>query len=90
MPVSEWLSHLGEPFEMVSVKRADTPPGGDGAEWHGYVIKQGSNTIRGCRQGTLAAVTAAVEEIVEKLNDRRQHKRGRTHIVLRGRKPAQK
>jgi RNA-binding protein YhbY len=38
----------------------------------------------------LAAVTAAVEEIVEKLNDRRVNKRGRTHIVLRGRKPAQK
>lgn len=75
---------------MVSVRRADTPPGADGAEWHGYVIKQGSNMIRGCRQGTLAAVTEAVEEIIVKLNDRRVNKRGRTHIVLRGRKPAQK
>lgn len=75
---------------MVSVRRADAPPGTDEAEWYGYVIKQGSNTIRGCRQGTLAAVTTAVEEIVEKLNQRRENKGGRTHIVLRGRKPAQK
>lgn len=88
--MSESLVARGEPFEMVSVGRADAPPGADETEWYGYVIKQGSNTIRGCRQGTLAAVTAAVEEIVEKLNDRRVNKRGRTHIVLRGRKPAQK
>lgn len=88
--MSESQPYLGEPFEMISVRRADAPPGADEAEWHGYVIRQGSNMIRGCRQGTLAAVTAAVEEIVEKLNDRRVNKRGRTHIVLRGRKPAQK
>lgn len=88
--MSESFLSQGEPFEMVSVRRANAPPGAHEAEWYGYVIKQGSNTIRGCRQGTLAAVTAAVEEIVEKLNDRRVNKRGRTHIVLRGRKPAQK
>ncbi len=75
---------------MVSVRRANAPPGADDAEWYAYVIRQGSNTIQGCRKGTLAAVTAAVEDIVQKLNDRRVNKRGRTHIVLRGRKPAQK
>ena len=88
--MSEPQSFLGEPYELVSVRRAKAPPGTDEPEWHRYVIRQGSNTIRGCRQGTLAAVTEAVEEIVVKLNDRRVNKRGRTHIVLRGRKPAQK
>ena len=84
------FSSRSEPFEMVSVRRAEAPPGAEEAEWYGYVIRQGTNTIRGCRQGSLAAVTAAVEAIVEKLNDRRLSKPGRTHIVLRGRKPAQK
>ena len=70
--------------------RAETPAGAEGSDWHRYVITQGQNTIHGVRRGTLAAVTAAVEEIVGQLNDRRAQKSGRTHIVLRGRKPAQR
>jgi len=88
--VTETASPLGKPYEMVSIRPAQAPAGAEGAEWHRYEIRQGSNTISGCRQGDLAAVTAAVEEIIVKLNDRRVNKRGRAHIVLRGRKPAQK
>ena len=88
--MTESESPLGKPYEIVSVRPAQAPPGGEGSEWHRYVIQQGSNTIRGCREGSLASVTEAVEEIIVKLNDRRINKRGRTHIVLRGRKPAQK
>lgn len=79
---------LGEPYEMVSVRRAEPPTGTEGSEWHGYVITQGKNTIHGCRRGTLAAVTTEVEGIVVRLNERRLHKRGRTHVVLTPKKSA--
>lgn len=77
-----------DPYELVSVRRSDTPAGTQGSDWHRYVIRQGGNEIRGYRQGTLAAVTSLVEQLVVRLNERRMHKGGRTHIVLRGRKPA--
>ena len=79
---------MGEPYEMVSVKRTEPPAGAEGSDWHGYVITQGHNTIHGCRKGTLAAVTTEVEEIVLRLNERRLHKRGRTHLVLKPKGPA--
>ena len=78
---------MGQPYEIVSVRRADPPPGGKGSIWYRYVIAfEGANTIRGCRQGGLKAVTRAVEEIVAQLNER-QHlghstKPGRVHLVL--------
>jgi hypothetical protein len=82
---------MGYPYEMVSVGRSDAPAGAEtGSEWHRYVIAHGDQRINGCRQGSLAVVTAAVEKIVVQLNDRRLSKGGRTHIVLRGRKPASK
>ncbi len=72
---------MGQPYEIVSVRRAETPPGASGSDWHRYVIAQGTNLINGCRQGNLKAVTEAVEEIVAQLNERRLHKRGRVHLV---------
>ena len=74
-------SVMGQPYEIVSVRRAETPPGAEGSDWHQYVITQGINTINGCRQGNLNAVTEAVEEMVAQLNERRLHKRGRVHLV---------
>ena len=73
---------MGDPFKIVSVRRAETPAGADGS-WHGYVISQGRNTIQGCRQGTLEAVTADVEQIVALLNARRIGKGGRVHLVMK-------
>ena len=72
---------MGQPYEIVSVQRAEPPPGLEGSDWYRYVITQGSNTIKGCRQGNLRAVTLAVEEIVLQLNERRLGKRGRVNLV---------
>ncbi len=77
---------LEQPYEIVSVRRAKPPPGGTGSYWYRYVIaSEGTNTIRGCRQGGLRAVTRAVEEMVAKLNERHlwySSKPGRVHLVL--------
>jgi len=62
---------MGQPYEIVSVRRAKRPPGGKGSNWYRYVIAfEGTNTIDGCRQGGLKAVTRAVEEIVAQMNER--------------------
>jgi len=66
MPVS-FLSNkaMGQYYEIVSIQPAEPPSGGKGSNWYRYVIAfEGSNTITGCRQGSLKAVTRAVEEIV--------------------------
>jgi len=62
---------MGHPYEIISVRRAKPPPGTAGSNWHRYVIAfKGTNTIRGCREGDLEAVTTKVEEITAKLNER--------------------
>ena len=71
-------SAMEQPFKIVSVRRAKAPVGGKGSNWHRYVIAfEGTNTIHGCRQGSLKAVTSAVEEIIVQLNERHSKKRGR-------------
>ena len=75
---------LGQSYEIVSVRRAEPPSGGKGSNWYRYVIAfQGSNTIHGCRQGGLKAVTRAVEEIVAQLNERHLSKPRRVQLVLK-------
>lgn len=81
---------MGRPYEMVSVQREDPPSGMEGADWHHYVIAQGTNTIHGHRQGDLKAVTLAVEEIVAQLNERRMGKRGRVNLVPTPKKTPEK
>ncbi len=71
-----------QPYEIVSVRRAEPPPGGKGSNWYRYVIAfDGTNTIHGCRQGGLKAVTTAVEEIVAKMNERHLGKPGRVNLI---------
>lgn len=53
-----------------------------GTGWHCYVIAQGTNTIRGYKQGSLEIVRQAVEEIVTRLNERRLGKRCGTYINI--------
>ena len=79
--MKEESSLMGNPYEIVSIKRADPPPSGETGDWYNYEIVQGAHTINGCRQGKLKAVTLAVEEIVVQLNDRRFGKRGRVHVT---------
>ena len=75
---------MEQPYEIVSVRRAEPPPGAEGPYWHRYVIAfDGTNNIHGCRQGGLKAVTRAVEEIVAELNERHFGKRGRVNLVPR-------
>ncbi len=81
-------SAMEQPYEIVSVRRAEPPPGGKGSNWYRYVIAfEGTNNIHGCRQGGLKAVTRAVEEIVAQLNERqrlgRSAKPSRVHLVLK-------
>jgi len=79
---------LGQLYEIVSVRRAEPPPGVEGSNWHQYVIAfEGSNTIHGYQQGALKDVTKAVEEIVAQMNER-QHlrhvsKASRVDLVLK-------
>ncbi len=64
-------SAMAQPYQIVSVRRAEPPPGGEGPYWYRYVIAfKGANTIDGCRQGGLKAVTREVEEMVAQLNER--------------------
>lgn len=72
---------LDDPYEVVSVKRSETPPGGEGSDWHRYEIVQGKNKIKGYRQGTREDVTEAVTEIAARLNERRAGKRGRVKLT---------
>ncbi len=75
---------MEQPYEIVSVRRTKPPPGVEGSNWHKYVIAyEGTNTIHGCRQGGLMAVTRAVEEIVAQLNERHLGRSGRVQLVLK-------
>ena len=63
-------------YAIVSIKRTEPPPNTEGANWYEYVIaSDDTNTIHGCRQGSLKAVTSAVEAIVDQLNERHAKKR---------------
>ncbi len=77
---------MAQPYQIVSVQRAEPPPGTKGSNWYRYVIAfEGTNTIHGCRQGNLRAVTRAVEEIIAQLNERHfghLSKPRRVHLVL--------
>jgi len=69
---------MGQSYEIVSIQRAESPPGAESSNWHGYVIAfAGTKTVHGCRQGSLKEVTSAVEELVEQLNERHWKKRDR-------------
>lgn len=75
-------SSVTEPFQLVSIARSEPPEGASGKDWYTYVIAQGKNTIEGRRQGSKANLTASVEEMVDRLNERRMGKSGRNHLRL--------
>ena len=83
MPVS-FLSNkaMGQYYELVSIERAEPPPDGTGANWYRYVIAfEGSNTITGCRQGSLKDVTSGMVEMIAQLNERHRNKGSRADHV---------
>ena len=64
-------SALAQPYQIISVRRANPAPVEEGSNWHSYVIAfKGTDTIHGYIQGNLKAVTRAVEEIVAQLNEK--------------------
>ena len=67
-PLSEMVLEL--PFKVDSISMTAAPKGTEGV-WHSYVISQGANMIAGLRTGTLAEVTMLLQEMIERLNDRR-------------------
>lgn len=73
---------IEQDYEIVSVEPTDPPGDMVGTGWHCYVIEQGENTIRGYQRGSTTAVKRSVEEIVERLNERRYGKRGRVHLNM--------
>ena len=80
--MTEESSEVRQSYEIVSVRRVERPPGTEGSNWYRYVIAfEGSNSIKGCRQGSLNVVTSAVEEIVAQLNARHRGKHGRVQFV---------
>ena len=81
---------MAQPYEVVSISRASTPEGGEGADWYDYEIALGNHVINGCRQGSLKNVTIAVNEIVVQMNERRFGKRGRVNLVPTPKKEAAK
>jgi hypothetical protein len=70
-PATETVLEL--PFKVDSISKTSAPNGTEGI-WHSYVISQGPNTIAGIRTGTQAEVTILLQEMVERLNERRTGK----------------
>ncbi len=76
-------STLGPHYEITSVRRTEPPSGVECSNWYQYEISfEGSNTLQGYQQGSLAAVTEAVEKFVAQLNERHLGKRGRVQLPL--------
>ena len=86
--MNEDTSIMGQPYEIVSITRGETPAGCEGTDWFDYEIALGSHTINGCRQGNLKNVTLAVKEIVIQMNERRFGKRGRVNLTPAAKKEA--
>lgn len=61
---------LEVPFRLESITPAEAPAGSDGP-WFRYVIAQGANEITGLRAGSQSEVQRLVDEMIERLNERR-------------------
>lgn len=72
-PANVMQTVIALPFTVDSISRTAAPKGAAG-DWHSYVISQGPNTIAGVRAGTQAEVTMRLNEMVERLNERRMGK----------------
>ena len=76
---------MGQPYGIVSVQRSSTSARRGRLQLASLCDRvEGTNTIHGCRQGGLRAVTRAVEEIVAQLNERHSRhltKPGRVNLV---------
>jgi hypothetical protein len=72
-PANVMETVIALPFTVNSISRIAAPKGAEGV-WHSYVISQGHNTIAGARAGTQLEVTTQLNQMVERLNERRMGK----------------
>jgi hypothetical protein len=61
---------LEVPFRLESLTPADAPEGSEGT-WFRYVIAQGTNEITGLRAGSRTEVQRLIDEMIERMNERR-------------------
>lgn len=61
---------LEVPFRLASLTPAEAPAGSEGP-WFRYVISQGANEITGLRAGSQSEVQRLVDEMIDRLNERR-------------------
>jgi len=73
---------MHEAYEIISVESSAAPDNLAGTNWYRYTIGQGPNRIFGYRQGDLGSITKSIEELVERLNERRVGKVGRVHLKI--------
>jgi hypothetical protein len=57
-------------YHVVSVEKSTPPQGIQTGNWYRYIIGQGRSKIEGVKLGTLQAVTAHAQTMVEDLNSR--------------------
>ena len=85
--MAEKATPVEPPYELSEIRRTEAPSGAEGGSWHEYVISfEGSDSIQGCKSGSLKAVKSAVNEMVAQLNERHLGKRGRVNLVPTPRK----
>lgn len=60
----------GARFRVGRIEKSQVPGGGDGADWHRYVLENGCNSITGFRRGTLQQVTEHALQLAQELNER--------------------
>jgi hypothetical protein len=78
---------LETPYTLDSITRTASPIADDTRDWHSYVIAQGTNRIVGHRPGTEENVRLAAEQLVARLNERRNFRTGRNSLILATGKP---
>jgi len=57
-------------YEVATVEKAFVPDGGQGGDWHRYVLSSGCSQIAGLHRGTLEEVTEYAESCAELVNSR--------------------
>ncbi len=57
-------------YEVASVEKALVPDGGQGGDWHRYVLSSGCSQIAGLHRGTLEEVAEYAESCADLVNSR--------------------
>jgi len=60
----------GNRYEVATVEKAFVPDGGQGGDWHRYVLSSGCSQIAGLHRGTLEEVAEYAASCAELVNSR--------------------